>query len=103
GRTREELMETYTRYLLESGIDKIKRTEGNLGVQVLRRLEGGIVRFITISRWESRAAIQGFAGTDIEKPHHLPKDEEYLLELPQRVEHFDILLNTRVEGAPSDP
>jgi hypothetical protein len=29
----------------------------------------------------------------IERPHHLPKDAEYLLELPAEVRHFDILVN----------
>jgi hypothetical protein len=26
----------------------------------------------------------------LEKPHHLPKDPEYLLELPVRVLHYEI-------------
>ena len=93
GRTQEAMADTYAAYLLENGIEKIKRTRGNLGVQVLRRIEDGVAYFTTISYWESRAAIEAFAGKEIERPHHLPKDSEYLLELPERVRHFDILLN----------
>jgi hypothetical protein len=50
--------------------------EGNLGVQVFRRTHDGIAEFMTISY-----------------PNHLPKDAEYLLELPSYVKHFDILVN----------
>jgi hypothetical protein len=42
---------------------------------------------------ETYAAIRAYAGEDIEKPHHLPKDTEYLLELPTHVTHFEVLLD----------
>jgi hypothetical protein len=41
----------------------------------------------------SREEIEAYAGEDIEKPHHLPRDREYLLELPQRGLHYEILVN----------
>lgn len=97
GRTPAAGADAYTRYLLENGIEKITKTPGNLGVHVLRRVEGDVAYFTTISYWASRAQIVAFAGADIEKPHHLPKDPEYLLELPQRVKHFDVLLDTSSE------
>jgi heme-degrading monooxygenase HmoA len=56
----------------------------------MRRDEAGAVEFIVISYWRSRKAIEAFAGQDIEKPHHLPRDREFLLELPTRVLHYDV-------------
>ena len=47
---------------------------------------------MTISYWGSRDEIRAYAGDDIEKTHHLPKDAEYLLELPPYVKHYDILI-----------
>jgi len=41
----------------------------------------------------SREEIKAYAGEHIERPHHLPRDAEYLLELPTHVRHFDILVN----------
>ena len=79
----------YYRYLLE-GVAKLRAISGSLGVQVMRRNEGGAVEFVVISYWESREAIKAYAGQDIEKPHHLPKDREFLLELPTRVLHYDV-------------
>jgi heme-degrading monooxygenase HmoA len=93
GRTRESVAEAYAKYMYEEGVKKIRATKGNLGVQVFRRTHGGIAEFMTISYWGSRDEIRAYAGHDIQKPHHLPKDEEYLLELPSEVKHFDILVS----------
>jgi heme-degrading monooxygenase HmoA len=93
GRTRASAAEEYMAYMYEEGVKKLRRTPGNLGVEVLRRVEGGIAEFITISYWSTRAEIHAYAGEDIEKPRHLPKDAEYLLELPRQVQHFDILVS----------
>lgn len=41
-----------------------------------------------------------YAGEDIEKTHHLPKDHEHLLELPPNVKHFDVVVNEWSEKAP---
>jgi heme-degrading monooxygenase HmoA len=93
GRTREALAESYMAYLYEEGVKKLRSTRGNLGVQVFRQIRDGVAHFTTISYWGSRDQIRAYAGDDIEKPHHLAKDPEYLLELPRSVQHYDILVN----------
>ena len=85
----------YEAYLYENGIRKIAATAGNLGVQVMRHSKGEVVEFITISYWASRDDIKNYAGEDIEKPHHLPRDAEFLLELPQAVKNCDLTANER--------
>lgn len=89
GRVAPARADEYYLYLLE-GVKKIRSIPGSLGVEVMRRDEAGAVEFIVISYWESRKAIEAFAGQDIEKPHHLPRDREFLLELPTRVLHYDV-------------
>lgn len=89
GRVAPPRADEYYQYLLP-GVMKIRSTPGSLGAQVMRRDEAGAVEFIVISYWESRKAIEAFAGQDIEKPHHLPRDKEFLLELPTRVLHYDV-------------
>ena len=93
GRTRAAIADTYADYLYEEGVKKIRATKGNLGVQVFRRIEGGVASFMTISYWGSRDEIAGYAGADIEQPRHLPKDPEHLVELPSAVAHFDVLVD----------
>ena len=89
GRVAPARADVYHRYLL-GGVAKLRSVPGSLGVQVMRRDEAGAVEFTVISYWESREAIKAYAGQDIEKPHHLPKDREMLLELPTRVLHYDV-------------
>jgi heme-degrading monooxygenase HmoA len=93
GRTRASIADEYARYLYEHGVEKLRATKGNLGVQVFRRTREGIAEFTTISYWSSRDEIRAYAGEDIEKTHHLPRDPEYLLELPPYVKHFDVLVD----------
>ena len=93
GRTRETDAAEYAEYHHEHGVKKLRATPGNLGVQVFRRTRDGIAEFTTISYWSSRDEIRAYAGADIERPHHLARDEEYLLELPTEVRHFDVLLD----------
>lgn len=89
GRVAPARADEYYRYLL-GGVTKIRSIPGSLGVEVMRRDEAGAVEYTVISYWESREAIKAYAGQDIEKPHHLPKDRELLLELPTRVLHYDV-------------
>jgi heme-degrading monooxygenase HmoA len=93
GRTRAAVANEYAGYLYEHGVKKIRATKGNLGVEVLRQTRDGVALFQTISYWSSRDEIRAYAGADIEKPHHLEKDKDYLLELPTAVQHFDILID----------
>jgi heme-degrading monooxygenase HmoA len=89
GRVAPARADEYYQYLL-GGVSKIRSISGNLGVEVMRRNEAGAVEYVVISYWVSREAIKAYAGQDIEKPHHLPKDRELLLELPTRVLHYDV-------------
>jgi hypothetical protein len=41
---------------------------------------------MTISYWESVEAMSRFTGGDPTKIHHLDRDEEFLIELPERVQ-----------------
>ncbi len=93
GRTKAVLAEEYMAYLYAEGVQKLRATPGNLGVQVLRRVREGAAEFMTISYWGSRDEIRAYAGADIEKPHHLPRDPHYLLELPHEVQHLEILVS----------
>ena len=67
--------------------------------QEYARVHEGIAEFTTISYWGARDEIRAYAGEDIEKTHHLPKDAEYLLELPPHVKHFDVLVDEWGEDA----
>ena len=45
---------------------------------------------ITLSFWDTREAIAAFAGEPIDRARYYPEDEAYLLDFPERVEHYDL-------------
>ncbi len=51
------------------------------------------MEFTTISYWANRDDIKNYAGEEIDKPHHLARDAEYLLELPEFVRNCDLKAN----------
>jgi heme-degrading monooxygenase HmoA len=91
GRTRREIADEYEAYLYDVGIKPLM--EKALGVQNFREDRDNESEFITISYWESVEAMSRFAGSDPRKIHHLPRDEEFLIELPQSVQVLHILVS----------
>jgi len=88
GRTERRRADEYQLYYDEAGIKPL--IEKALGVQALRRDGADESTFITISYWESIEAMSRFTGGDPTRIHHLPRDAEFLIELPQAVEIFEI-------------
>lgn len=91
GRTRLDLADEYEAYNYEVGIKPL--IEKAQGVQTFRRDGEAEAEFMTISYWESIDAMTAFTSGDPAKIHHLPRDEEFLLELPKSVE----ILHLRVD------
>jgi hypothetical protein len=89
GRTPAARAEEYARYLYDHGIKPLE--DKALGVQLLREDRGEETEFVTISYWESVAAMSRFAGRDPRRVHHLPRDAEFLIELPAGVQVLDIV------------
>ena len=80
----------YASYVQQAGIEGHQKTPGNRGAWVLRRAEGDRAEFVTVSFWESREAIEGFAGQDIEKAVFYPEDERFLVERDLTVRHYEV-------------
>jgi|SRR5260370_39423082 heme-degrading monooxygenase HmoA len=90
GKTNASVADAYLDYLFSSGMPAYRATAGNKGAWVLRRIEGDVAHFITLSFWESRDAIAAFAGADIEVAKYYPEDEKYLLEFEPKVTHYEL-------------
>jgi heme-degrading monooxygenase HmoA len=90
GRTRAKDADEYLDYLYKSGIPDYRRTPGNRGAWVFRRLEGDVADFMTLTFWESREAIKAFAGDDITVARYYPEDKKYLLEFEPGVIHYEV-------------
>ena len=85
----------YAAYIEDTGFREYGETAGNRGAWMLRRDEGEKTEFITLSFWDSRDAIVGFAGEDIEEAVFYPEDDRFLIERENRVTHYDIVAEIR--------
>jgi hypothetical protein len=88
GRTPRNRADEYEAYNYDAGVKPL--IEAALGVQTFRedRLED--TEFITISYWESVDAMSRFTGDDPMRIHHLERDPEFLIELPEHVQILKI-------------
>lgn len=90
GRTTAARADAYAEYLYEVGVKPL--AEKALGVQMFREdREDRETEFVTISYWESVEAMSRFAGPDPKRIHHLARDAEFLIELPDGVQVLDIV------------
>jgi hypothetical protein len=100
GRTTRQKADEYEVYIYEVGIKPLE--EKALGVQLLREDRPEESEFITISYWENFEAMSRFTGGDPGRIHHLPRDEEFLIELPESVQLLRILTSHGDLGSDKD-
>ncbi|MGH8028753.1 MAG: hypothetical protein ACREO3_02345, partial [Arenimonas sp.] len=81
----------YRAFLVERAIPDYRAVTGNLGVRVLERVEGDVVHFQTLNFWNGIAAIRAFAGQDATLAKYFVEDAEFLLEMEERVQHWDVV------------
>ncbi|WP_126976167.1 hypothetical protein [Frigidibacter oleivorans] len=88
GRTSPEKADDYEAYNYEVGIRPL--IEKALGVQTFREDAAEYSEFVTVSYWADFDAMATFTGADPGAIHHLPRDREFLLELPRSVQILSI-------------
>ncbi|MBW8858879.1 MAG: hypothetical protein JF570_03885 [Caulobacter sp.] len=91
GRTRRDVADTYEHYVRAEGIPPLEKTA--LGVQLLREDREEETWFTTLSYWADMSAMSAFTKGEPTKVHHLDRDPELLIELPQRIEIHRILVD----------
>jgi heme-degrading monooxygenase HmoA len=90
GETRREKADEYETYWLANGIEPLI-ARGAVSVQMLRGDREDTVEFMTISYWRSLEAMTGGAGGDPRMTHHLERDPELLIAVPDRVQVLELL------------
>lgn len=90
GTTPTAKADAYLAFLRARALPDYRGTPGNLAAHVLRRAEGDITHFTTLTFWESLPAIEAFAGADVSRANYYPEDSGYLLEFEPTVQHWDV-------------
>lgn len=91
GRTARDRADDYAAFLEQRAIPDYRSVAGNLDVTVLRRDEGEVTHFMTMTHWRSEQAIRAFAGDDVLRAKYYPEDSDFLLEFEQEVQHFEVV------------
>jgi heme-degrading monooxygenase HmoA len=90
GWVRTEDRIAYVGYIEATGMAEYRRTPGNRGAYMLTRdLDDGRTEIVTLSFWESRESITGFAGDDISRAVFYPEDDRYLVGREETVTHYE--------------
>lgn len=90
GWTKPEDAEAYVRYVQQTGIQGYTKTPGNRGAWAAWRPDGERAEILTISLWDSRDAIVGFAGEDIEIARFYPEDDRWLIDRERIACHYEV-------------
>lgn len=98
GRTRCDRADEYAAFLTMRAIPDYRATAGNLDVAILRRDEGEVSHFLTLTRWESEDAVRAFAGADVLKARYYEEDKDFLLDFEERVQHYTVVARASEEG-----
>jgi heme-degrading monooxygenase HmoA len=89
GWTATEDADEYERFLLTELFPAMRQIPGFRGAEVLRRPHEGEVAFVTLTRFDSLAAIRAFAGDDYEVAVLEPQALAVLTHYDERALHFD--------------
>jgi heme-degrading monooxygenase HmoA len=91
GWVRTEDRDAYVAYIEDTGMAEYRRTPGNVAAHMLTRdLDDGRTEIVTLSFWESREEISGFAGDDISRAIFYPEDDRYLVDRETTVTHYEV-------------
>ena len=91
GRTPADKADAYEAFLIARAIPDYRGVPGNLDVRILRRDEGAVTHFLTVTTWSSLDAIAGFVhDADLRTAKYYPEDADFLLEFEPFVEHYTV-------------
>jgi heme-degrading monooxygenase HmoA len=91
GRVQATKAAAYRTFLVERAIPDYRAVPGCLGVRILERRDGDVVHFQTLTFWASLASIHAFAGNDATRAKYYAEDADFLLEMEERVQHWDVV------------
>jgi heme-degrading monooxygenase HmoA len=81
----------YGEFLQDTAYPDYGAVRGNCGWMLLRRSLDDAVEFMFVSFWESMDAVAEYAEGDPSRPKFYPEDRAALLELTDRVDHFEVV------------
>ena len=91
GKVPSSMAGAYHQYLLATGLKDYAAVKGNRGVSLLKKEEGSVTHYYTLTYWDDVDAIKRFAGEAYEKARYYAEDINYLLEMEPLVQHYEVV------------
>ena len=82
--------DAYFRHMTATVFPSLKDLAGHRGAWLLRREIDGRTEFLAMTLWESRQAIEAFAGHDIGKAVVEPEVQAVLVEFDDFASHYEV-------------
>ena len=82
--------DAYVRHFSHTVSASLKTLAGHRGAWLLRREAGGETELIALTLWESRQAIEAFAGSDIDKAIVEPEGRAVLSSFDDFASHYEV-------------
>jgi heme-degrading monooxygenase HmoA len=80
----------YVRHFTGTVVPQLKALPGHRGAWLMQREIDGEVELVSTTLWESRAAIEAFAGKDIGRAHVEPQARAVLSAFDDFAEHYEV-------------
>ena len=90
GKTKIEHLKEYEEFMKVRAIPDYSNTSGFVKLLFLKNTDQQFAYFKLITIWENLEVIKNFAGEDYEIAKYYPEDKNYLIDFPEKVNHFEI-------------
>jgi heme-degrading monooxygenase HmoA len=90
GLARPDQASAYEEHLRSETFPAIKAIEGFVDASILKRKLANGIEFLIVTRWSSMAAIEKFAGADLEAAVVPEKVQRMMLDYDRRVRHYEV-------------
>ena len=84
----------YEQHFREQVLPRLKRIEGFVGAQLLRRDNYGVIEFVALTTFESLDAIRAFAGEQFSRAVVAPEAQQMLSRYDERCVHFELAVES---------
>jgi heme-degrading monooxygenase HmoA len=81
----------YVKHFTETVVPQLEALPGHRGAWLMQRDRDGEVELVATTLWESRAAIEAFAGHDIGRAHVEPQARAVLSSFDDFAEHYEVV------------
>lgn len=92
GKTRLADADEYAEFMRVRAAPDYESVEGLERLYFLRRDEGDVTHFLSVTLWDSMDSVKQFAGDEPEKAKYYPEDDDFLLEKEETSALYEVFL-----------